>query len=81
MRRTRKGAPYYLLPQKLQKKSPVCNILIFCASLQTEGNKPKKIMEDIHMFSWGLNIASGVLDICGEGKAKWIVDTVNKFVW
>ena len=38
-------------------------------------------MEDIHMFSWGLNIASGVLDICGEGKAKWIVDTVNKFVW
>ena len=33
------------------------------------------------MFYWGLNLASGILDICGEGKARSIVDCVNHFVW
>jgi hypothetical protein len=29
------------------------------------------------MFSWGLDLASGILDICGEPKAQGIVDLIG----
>ena len=32
------------------------------------------------MFSWGLGLASSILDICHESKAEAIVDVVNEFL-
>jgi hypothetical protein len=66
--------------EKNQNFSNKCNIFKILPSLWTEGDEPKKIMEDTQMFSWGLGLASSILNICHESKAEAIVDVVNEFL-
>ena len=56
---------------------------IFAKSFRLYGQRvmsPKIIMEDTQMFSWGLNLASSILEICHEGKAEAIVNVVNDYI-
>ena len=76
--------PRYYAGGIFSKKIKIFQIsAIFPNSFRLYGQRvmsPKKIMEDIQMFSWGLGLASNILDICHEGKAEAIVNVVNDFL-